>query len=61
LARPAVIESSGCGSFKWAQEATDQAVAEIERLIKAELDELKWGQSVSMTIVGLDVPEHWSG
>jgi ribosome recycling factor len=34
------IESSGRGSFKRAQEATDGAVAEIERLVKAKLDEL---------------------
>jgi ribosome recycling factor len=34
------IESSGRGSLKRVQEATDAAVAEIERLIKAKLDEL---------------------
>ncbi len=42
LAQPVVIESSGCGSFKWARETIDEAVTEIERLIKAKLDELKW-------------------
>jgi ribosome recycling factor len=34
------IESSGRGSLKRAQEATDAAVDEIERLIKAKLEEL---------------------
>jgi ribosome recycling factor len=34
------IESSGRGSLKRVQEATDAAVAEIERLVKAKLDEL---------------------
>ncbi len=34
------IESTGRGSLKRVQEATDGAVAEIERLIKAKLDEL---------------------
>lgn len=34
------IESSGRGSLKRAQEATDAAVAEVERLVKAKLDEL---------------------
>ncbi len=34
------IEASGRGSFKRAQEATDEAVAEIERLVKAKLQEL---------------------
>jgi ribosome recycling factor len=34
------IESSGRGSLKRAQEATDAAVVEIERLVKAKLDEL---------------------
>ena len=34
------IESSGRGSLKRAQEATDEAVAEIERLVKGKLEEL---------------------
>ena len=34
------IEASGKGSFRRAQEATDEAVAEIERLVKAKLAEL---------------------
>ena len=34
------IEASGRGSLNRVQEATDAAVAEIERLIKAKLDEL---------------------
>ncbi len=34
------IESSGRGSLKRVQEATDAAIAEIERLVKAKLDEL---------------------
>jgi ribosome recycling factor len=34
------IESSGRGSLKRVQEATDAAVVEIERLVKAKLDEL---------------------
>jgi ribosome recycling factor len=34
------IESSGRGSLKRAQEATDAAIAEIERLVKAKLEEL---------------------
>jgi ribosome recycling factor len=34
------IEASGRGSLKRVQEATDAAVAEIERLVKAKLDEL---------------------
>ena len=34
------IESSGRGSLKRAQEATDEAIAEIERLVKAKLEEL---------------------
>lgn len=34
------IEASGRGSLKRAQEATDEAVAEIERLVKAKLAEL---------------------
>ncbi len=35
-----LIESSGRGSLKRVQEATDTAVAELERLVKAKLDEL---------------------
>jgi ribosome recycling factor len=34
------IESSGRGSLKRVQEATDAAVAEIDRLVQAKLDEL---------------------
>lgn len=34
------IEASGRGSLKRAQEATDAAVAEVERLVKAKLEEL---------------------
>jgi ribosome recycling factor len=34
------IESSGRGSRKRAQEVTDAAVAEIDRLVKAKLEEL---------------------
>jgi ribosome recycling factor len=34
------IEASGRGSLKRAQDATDTAIAEIERLVKAKLDEL---------------------
>ncbi len=34
------IESSGRGSLKRAQEATDEAVAEVERLLKSKLQEL---------------------
>lgn len=34
------IESSGRGSLRRAQEATDEAIAEVERLVKAKLDEL---------------------
>jgi ribosome recycling factor len=34
------IESSGRGSLKKVQEATDAAIAEIERLVKAKLDQL---------------------
>jgi ribosome recycling factor len=34
------IEASGRGSLKRAQEATDAAIAEIERLVKAKLEEL---------------------
>jgi ribosome recycling factor len=34
------IDSSGRGSLKRVQEATDAAVAEIERLVKAKLDQL---------------------
>jgi ribosome recycling factor len=34
------IESSGRGSLKRVQEATDATIAEIERLVKAKLDEL---------------------
>jgi ribosome recycling factor len=35
------IESSGRGSLNRVQEATDAAVAEIERLVRAKLDEIK--------------------
>ena len=35
------IESSGRGSLNRVQEATDEAIAEIERLVKAKLEELK--------------------
>jgi ribosome recycling factor len=34
------IESSGRGSLNRVQEATDEAIAEIERLVRAKLDEL---------------------
>ena len=34
------IESSGRGSLKRVQEATDAAVAEIDRLVQAKLDEI---------------------
>jgi ribosome recycling factor len=35
------IDSSGRGSLNRVQEATDEAIAEIERLVKAKLEELK--------------------
>jgi ribosome recycling factor len=35
------IETSGRGSFRVVQEATDSAVEEIDRLIKSKVDELK--------------------
>lgn len=35
------IEASGRGSLKRAQDATDEAVAEVERLVKRKLEELE--------------------
>ena len=43
LAQSAVIACWGCGSSEWVRDATDEVVAEIERLINAKLDERKWG------------------
>jgi ribosome recycling factor len=34
------IDASGCGSIRAVQEATDASVAEIDKLIKAEVAEL---------------------